>query len=46
MNDGVALNEFGDVVVAQGNLTEALNSLRDGDTIVDRVAKADPRNAQ
>jgi len=33
------------VLVAQGNLPEALKSYRDGLAIADRLAKADPGNA-
>jgi hypothetical protein len=33
------------VLVAQGNLPEALKSFRDGLAIKDRLAKADPGNA-
>jgi len=33
------------VLVAQGNLPEALKSFRDGLAIADRLAKADPGNA-
>src|SRR5262249_43163060 len=41
----VGLNRRGDVLKAQGNLPEALKSFRDGLTIADRLAKADPGNA-
>jgi tetratricopeptide (TPR) repeat protein len=41
----VAFNEVGDVLVAQGNLTEALKSYRDTLTIMERLAKADANNA-
>jgi hypothetical protein len=41
----VAYNKVGDVLVAQGNLPEALKSYRDSLAIVDRLAKADPGNA-
>jgi tetratricopeptide (TPR) repeat protein len=40
-----ALNEQGEVLVVQGNLTEALKTFRDSLTIADRLAKADPGNA-
>jgi tetratricopeptide (TPR) repeat protein len=36
---------IGDVLVAQGNLPEALKSFRDGLAIADRLAKSDPGNA-
>jgi tetratricopeptide (TPR) repeat protein len=35
----------GDVLVAQGNLPEALTSFRDSLAIADRLAKADPNDA-
>jgi tetratricopeptide (TPR) repeat protein len=41
----VAYDEVGDVLVAQGNLAEALKSFRDGLAIRERLAKADPNNA-
>jgi len=41
----VSYNKVGDVLVAQGNLTEALKSFRDGLAIVERLAQADPNNA-
>ena len=41
----VSYNKIGDVLVAQGNLPEALKSFRDGLAIRDRLAKADPGNA-
>jgi tetratricopeptide (TPR) repeat protein/pimeloyl-ACP methyl ester carboxylesterase len=41
-----ALTGLGDVLVAQGNLPEALKSYQDGLTISDRLAKSDPGNAQ
>jgi len=44
-DESVALNELGDVLVAQGNLPEALKSFRDGLAIRDRLAQADPGNA-
>ena len=40
----VGLNGHGDVLVAQGNLPEALKSYRDGLAIADRLAKSDPGN--
>ncbi len=36
---------IGDVLVAQGNLPEALKAYRDGLAIADRLAQADPGNA-
>jgi len=44
-DEGVAHNEIGDVLVAQGNLPEALKSFRDSHDIFDRLAQADPGNA-
>ena len=41
----VSYDRVGDVLVAQGNLPEALKSFRDGLAIADRLAKADPGNA-
>jgi tetratricopeptide (TPR) repeat protein len=41
----VSYNKIGDVLVAQGNLPEALKSFRDGHDIFDRLAKADAGNA-
>ena len=41
----VSYNKVGDVLVEQGNLTEALKSHRDSLTIAERLAKADPNNA-
>jgi tetratricopeptide (TPR) repeat protein len=41
----VGLTWYGDVLMAQGNLPEALKSFRDGHDIFDRLAKADPGNA-
>ena len=38
-------NKVGDVLVAQGNLPEALNSFRDSLAIAERLAKSDPGNA-
>ena len=37
--------KIGNVLVAQGNLPEALKSFRDSLAIRDRLAKADPDNA-
>src|SRR5271163_3781178 len=41
----MACNKIGAVLVAQGNLPEALKSFRDGLAIRDRLAKSDPGNA-
>ena len=41
----VSYNKIGEVLVAQGNLPEALKSFRDSLAIRDRLAKADPGNA-
>ncbi len=41
----VALNDLGNVLVAQGNLPEAQKTYRDGLAIADRLAKSDPGNA-
>jgi hypothetical protein len=41
----VAHDEVGDVLVARGNLTEALEAYRDSLAISERLAKADPGNA-
>ena len=41
----VALADLGDVLVAQGNLPEALKSFRDGLAIAERLAQSDPGNA-
>ena len=41
----VSYNKIGDVLVAQGNLPEAMRTFRDGLTIGERLAKADPGNA-
>ena len=38
--------KVGEVLVAQGNLPEALKSFHDGHDIFDRLAKADPGNAR
>jgi hypothetical protein len=37
--------EVGDVLVAQGNLAEALNTLRDSLAIRERLVKAGPDNS-
>jgi tetratricopeptide (TPR) repeat protein len=42
----VSYNKVGDVLVAQGNLPEALKKFRDGHAIRDRLAKSDPGNVQ
>ncbi|MGC1586894.1 MAG: hypothetical protein WA791_14550, partial [Rhodomicrobium sp.] len=41
----VSYNKVGDVLVAQGNLPEALKSFQGSLNIRDRLAKADPNNA-
>ena len=41
----VSYDRIGDVLVAQGNLPEALKAYRDGLAISDRLAKSDPGNA-
>jgi tetratricopeptide (TPR) repeat protein len=41
----VSYDRVGDVLVAQGNLPEALKSFRDGLAIRERLARADPGNA-
>ena len=41
----VSYDNVGDVLVAQGNLPEALKSYRDSQAIADRLAKSDPGNA-
>ena len=41
----VSYIKVGDVLMAQGNLAEALKSYRDGLAVADRLTKADPRNA-
>ena len=41
----MSFNKVGDVLVAQGNLPEALKSYRDSLAIADRLAKSDPGNA-
>jgi tetratricopeptide (TPR) repeat protein len=40
-----AYNEIGDVLLAQGKLTEALRSYRDGLAVTEQLANADPTNA-
>ncbi len=42
---GVLLNDIGDVLVAQGDLSGALESYRASMAIRERLAKADPNNA-
>jgi tetratricopeptide (TPR) repeat protein len=44
-DESAALNSIGDVLEAQGNLSEALKSFRDGLAIADRLARASPDNA-
>ena len=41
----VSYIKVGDVLMAQGNLAEALKSYRDGLVVADRLAKANPGNA-
>jgi hypothetical protein len=41
----VSYNKIGDVLVAQGNLAEALKSFRDGLAIRERLAQSDAGNA-
>ena len=41
----VSYDKVGDVLVAQGNLPEALKTYRDALAITDRLAKSDPGNA-
>ena len=41
----VSYDKVGDVLVAQGNLAEALKAYQDSLAIRDRLAKADPGNA-
>ena len=41
----MSYDKVGDVLVAQGNLPEALKSYRDSLAIAERLAKADPGNA-
>jgi hypothetical protein len=41
----VSYNKIGDVLVAQGNLPEALKSFHASHDIFDHLAKADPGNA-
>ena len=41
----VSYEQVGDVLMAQGNLAEALKSYQDSLAISDRLAKADPSNA-
>ena len=42
----MSYRKIGDVLVAQGNLTEALKSYRDGLAIQSRLAKADPSDVR
>jgi tetratricopeptide (TPR) repeat protein len=42
----VGLQRHGDVLVAQGNLAEALKAFRDGHDIFKRLAQTDPGNAR
>ena len=44
-NLSVSYSKIGDVLMAQGNLAEALKSYRDGLAVADRLAKSDPENA-
>jgi tetratricopeptide (TPR) repeat protein len=44
-DESVALNCVGGVLVAQGNLAEALKSFRDSLAIAERLAQSDPGNA-
>jgi hypothetical protein len=39
------LSRVGDVLMAQGNLAEALKSYQDGLAVADRLAKSDPEDA-
>jgi hypothetical protein len=41
----VSYNKIGDVLVAQGNLPEALQLFRDDLVIAERLAEVDPNNA-
>ena len=41
----MSYDKIGDVLVARGNLAEALTSFRDGLAIAERLAQADPGNA-
>jgi tetratricopeptide (TPR) repeat protein len=41
----VSYNYVGNVLVAQGNLPEALKSYRDDNAIMEHLAKSDPGNA-
>ena len=38
--------KIGDILKARGDLVEALKSYQDGLAVADRVAKADPKNAE
>jgi hypothetical protein len=42
----VSYLKIGDVLVAQGNLPEALKSYRDDNAIMERLAKSDPGGIQ
>ena len=42
----MSYDRVGDVLVAQGNLTAALQAYRDGLAIAERLAQADPGNAK
>ena len=42
----VSYTKVGDVLMAQGNLAEALKSYRDGLAVADRLTKANPGNAE
>jgi tetratricopeptide (TPR) repeat protein len=42
----VSYSKIGDVLVAQGNLPEAMRYYRDGLALVERLANADPGNAR
>ena len=44
-NLSLSYSRVGDVLMAQGNLAEALKSYQDGLTVAGRLAKSDPENA-
>ena len=44
-NVSLSYSRVGDVLMAQGNLAEALKSYQDGLTVADRLAKSNPENA-
>ena len=44
-NLSLSYSRVGDVLMAQGNLAEALKSYQDGLAVADRLAKSDPENA-